>query len=105
MNLPHQPARRTLRYPLHLPVSIRLGNREIHARSENISLGGILLSSDFLIPEGSLVELAIGVARLPEHGMMLTAKGKGLRIEPTESGSFVVAIECDRSFKLMNHGS
>ncbi len=101
MNSPQTPARRTLRYPLHLPVSIKVGQREIHAQSENISLGGILLSSDFLIPEGSVVELAVGVARLPESGMLLTAKGKVRRLQPNDSGRFAVAIECDQFFEWM----
>lgn len=101
MNAAPQPARRTLRYPLHLPVSVKLGDREIHAQSENISLGGILLSSDFSIPEGSAVELAVGVARMPDQGMQLTAKGKVRRLQPMGSGTFAVAIECERFFELM----
>jgi hypothetical protein len=105
MNSPETPDRRTLRYPLHLPVSVKLGNEEIHARSENISVDGILLSSEFVIPEGSPVELAVGVAHLPDHGMLLTAKGKVLRIQPKASGNFAVAIECDHPFELMRRGS
>ncbi|HVN17844.1 MAG TPA: PilZ domain-containing protein [Dongiaceae bacterium] len=100
MNSQQQPERRTLRYPLQLPVSVRLGGREIHAKSENISLGGILLSSEFLIPEGSAVEIAVGVAHLPDHAMTLTAKGRVCRLAPTPSGGFAVAIECDHSFEL-----
>jgi hypothetical protein len=69
--------RRDFRYPLHLPVLIRMDRRkEINARSENISLGGILLSSAFLIPEGSAVEVSIGVAHLPDPGILLSAHGK-----------------------------
>ena len=100
MNSPQQPDRRTLRYPLHLPVSVKVGNKEIHARSENVSLAGILLSSELLIPEGSTVEMAVGVAHLPDHGMLLTAKGKVLRSRPIASGNFAVAIQCDRPFEL-----
>ena len=94
------PERRTLRYPLHLPVSVKLANAEIHARSENISLRGILLSSDSVIPEGSAVELAVGVSHLPEHRMLLTAKGRVLRSQLRDSGHFAVAIECDRPFEF-----
>lgn len=96
-----QSVRRSLRYPLQLPVSVRVGNQKIQARSENISLRGILLSSDCLIPEGSAVELEVGVAHLPELGMLLSAKGKVTRLQPRASGSFAVAIECDRSFEFL----
>lgn len=99
------PERRTLRYPLHLPVSVKMADREIQARSENISLRGILLSSASVIPEGSDVELAVGVAHLPEHGMLLTAKGRVLRLRLKDSGNFAVAIECDRPFELMRSKS
>lgn len=105
MNSPTQFDRRTLRYPLDLPVSVKLGNKEINARSENISLKGILLSSAFVIPEGSAVELAIGVAGLPDHAMQLTAKGKVIRLRPRASGTFAVAIECERPFKLIRRKS
>ena len=101
MNSPQRTERRTLRYPLHLPVSVKLANTEIHALSENISLSGILLSSDSVIPEGSAVELAVGVAHLPDNGMLLTARGRVLRSQPKASGNFAVAIECDRPFELM----
>ena len=105
MNFPQRSDRRTVRYPLQLPVCVKLGNREIHARSENISLGGILLSSDFLIPEGAAVELAVDVAHLPDHGMLLGAKGKVRRLRPRASGNFAIAIECDRYFELMRQRS
>ena len=101
MNSQYQPDRRTLRYPLHLPVAIRFGDRVIQARSENISMSGILLSSEASIPEGADVELMVGVARLPEHGMLMTAKGKVLRLRSKDSGNFALAIQCDGAFELM----
>jgi hypothetical protein len=79
MDSPHRQGRRSTRYPLHLPVSLKLADDEMHARSENISLGGILLSSSFLIPEGSTVELAI-LMRVPDSGPFLRGRGKVLRV-------------------------
>jgi hypothetical protein len=101
MNFPRLPNRRTLRYPLHLPVSVKVADTEIPARSENISLSGILLSSEFMIPEGSAVELAVGVAHLPDPGMLLSAKGRVIRLRLNTSGNFVIAIECETPFELM----
>jgi hypothetical protein len=93
--------RREFRYPLHLPVLIRMHqHKEMSARSENISLGGILLSSDFLIPEGAAVEVSVGVEHLPDPGIILSAPGKVLRVQPKDTGDFAVAIKLDRAFEL-----
>lgn len=101
MYLPQRQERREFRYPLHLPVLIRTPQRiEMRARSENISLSGILLSSDFLIPEGSPVEVSVGVTHLPDPGILLKARGTVLRTQPKISGDFAVAIQLDRAFQL-----
>jgi hypothetical protein len=100
MDSPQKPARRSTRYPLNLPVSLILANKQLHARSENISLGGILLSSAFPVSEGSKVEVAIGVAHLPQPGTQLSACGEVLRVQPTVTGDFAVAIAFDRPFKF-----
>jgi hypothetical protein len=72
----------------------------MQARSENISLGGILLSSSFLIPEGSAVEVAIGVEHMRDPGILLNARGKVLRVQPKDTGDFAVAIQLEEGFKL-----
>ena len=53
--------RRSVRYPVHLPVLAKLPGAPlpIVGRSENISLHGMLFLSDFLILERSAVELTI----------------------------------------------
>ena len=103
MHFPYQPERRSVRYYLRLPVSVKLANKEVYARSENISLSGILLSSALRIPEGSTVELAVGAGPRPrpDPGVLLTARGKVLRVQRKASGDFAIAIECDRAFEPM----
>jgi hypothetical protein len=98
----HRPERRSPRYPLHLLVSLKLADDEIRVRSENISLGGILLSSAFLIPEGSTVELAI-LTRKPDTVPFLTGRGKVLRVQQKTSGDFAIAIQCDCPFRVVRH--
>jgi hypothetical protein len=109
MDSPQKPQRRSTRYPLNLPVSLILANKQLHARSENISLGGILLSSAIPISEGSKVEVAIGVAHLPQPGTQLGARGKILRVQPRVAGDFAVAIAFERPFEFssqtLNSGS
>src|SRR5690242_16823534 len=92
--------RRETRYPLHLPVLIKMARKEMRARSENISLGGILLSSDSMIPEGATVEVAIGVTHTPDPGILLSARGQVLRVQPNPTGDYAVAIRLERSFEL-----
>jgi hypothetical protein len=99
-NPDHRQERREMRYPLHLPVLIKMAREEMQGRSENISLGGILLSSYSLIPEGAIVEVAVGVKHTPDPGILLSARGKVLRVHPKDTGEFAVAIQLDRSFQL-----
>jgi PilZ domain len=109
MNSPQQQdrrqERRDVRYPLQMPVILKMAHKQMQARSENISLRGILLSSDSSIPQGSTVEVAVGVANLPDHGVQLNARGKVLRVEPETSGNFAVAIAFERPFELGLQGS
>lgn len=105
MPSPQQPLRRYVRYPLHLPVSVRLDDQEIRTQSENISIKGILLSCASHIPEGSAVELAITVGALPNPGVFLFARGTVLRVQRKPSGDFAVAIECERPFGLTRQNS
>jgi hypothetical protein len=101
MPSPQRNERREFRYPLHLPVVVRIAQRkEMRAHSENISLGGILLSSAVLIPEGSAVELSVGVEHLPDPGVLLRARGKVLRVQSKDTGDFTVAIQLEGAFKL-----
>jgi hypothetical protein len=100
MDSPKPQERRGTRYSLNLPVSLTLAHKKMHARSENISLGGILLSSAFLIPEGSVVDVAVRVAALPQPGTEMSARGKVLRVQPKETGDFSVAVVFDRPIEF-----
>ena len=100
VNSPQRIERREPRYPVRLPVSLTLAHQELHAHSENISLRGILLSSGFLIPEGCRVGVAVGIPAPARPGMLLSARGKVLRVQPKVSGGFIVAIKLERSLKF-----
>ena len=101
MNSPQRHERRDFRFPLHLPVLVKIAQRkEMHTRSENISLSGMLLSSSSLIPEGSAVEVSVGVDHLPDTGILLSARGKVIGVYPKDSGDFSVAIQLDGGFSI-----
>jgi hypothetical protein len=93
-------SRKSVRYPLQVPVTLKLGNARIRARSQNISRAGILLSSDCLILKGSSVELTVHFTHSPATGASLTARGKVLRVQPNSSGGFAMAIGCDVPFRI-----
>ena len=105
MSSPLQPVRRDLRYPLQLPVSVRLADREIDGHSENVSLHGILLSSTVLIPEGSTVHLAVTVGTRPNRSFLLTGRGRVLRVRLKNPRDFLLAIECEQAFQLTQTSS
>jgi PilZ domain len=101
MPSPQRNERRDFRFPLHLPVLIKTALRnEMRTRSENISLRGILLSSAFSIPEGSTVEISVGVEHLADPGILLNARGRVLRVQPKATGDFSVAIQLEEAFRL-----
>lgn len=101
MDSPQRHERRDFRFPLHLPVLVRLAQRkEMHTRSENISLSGMLLSSSLWIPEGSTVEVSVGVDHFPGTGLLLSARGKVIRVHPKDSGDFSVAIKIEAGFSI-----
>jgi PilZ domain-containing protein len=109
MNSPQQSGRRDIRYPLHLPVAVKLADKEIRTRSENVSLGGILLSCALMIPEGSTVCVDVEVAHPSHLGALLTARGKVVRVQTRPSGDFAVAVQLERPFEIplqkLNHRS
>jgi PilZ domain len=101
MNSPQRHERRDFRFPLHLPVLVKIAQRkEMQTQSENISLSGMLLSSSFLIPEGSTVEVSVGADHQSDTGILLSARGKVIRVHAKDSGDFSVAIKLDMGFSI-----
>jgi hypothetical protein len=96
---PQRLQRSSIRYQLQLPVSLKFAHRELYGQSENISANGILLSSAFLIPEGSAVEMAVRIVR-SRPGTFLSGRGKVVRAESRGTGDFALAIKLDRDFEL-----
>ena len=98
---PYIVPRKEPRYDLRLPVSVSLSSGlpvDITAVSENVSLHGILMWTAAAIPEGTYLKLVLVVgSRSRPRNTYLTAVGKVLRVEPRDSGSFGVAVYCDKS--------
>jgi hypothetical protein len=101
---PKPQERRGIRYSLNLPVSLTLAHKKFHVRSESISLGGIRLSSASFIPEGSLVEVEVCIAHLPQPGTYLSAPGKVIQVKSKATGDFAVAVAFERPIQFSMEG-
>ncbi len=98
-DFPQRPKRGSIRYQLQLPVSLTLAHKELWAKSENISAAGILLSTTFLIPEGSFVDVAVGIVR-SRPGTFLTGRGRVIRASLRGTGDYALAIKLERDFEF-----
>jgi len=103
MTMMGSPHRSSIRYQLQLPVSLSLAHEEMRAQSENISAEGILLSSTFMIPEGSAVGVAVEIVR-SRPGTFFSGRGRVVRAQQKLNGDFAVAIKLDRAFELGAQG-
>jgi hypothetical protein len=103
MTMMESPHRSTVRYQLQLPVSLTLAHEEMRAQSENISAEGILLSSTFMIPEGSAVGVAVEIVR-SRPGTFFSGRGRVVRAQQKLNGNFALAIKLDRAFELGSQG-
>ena len=94
--------RRGKRYPACLPAVIKLTDTNMaesffSALTQNLSQNGVLLYSNSRLPEGSAVELTINKTPDP---LLLTLKGKILRVTPHPRGTFAIAVACDFPLNL-----
>jgi len=103
MTMMEPPHRSSIRYQLQLPVSLTLAHEEMRAQSENISAEGILLSSTFMIPEGSAVGVAVEIVR-SRPGTFFSGRGRVVRAQQKLNGDFALAIKLDRAFELGAQG-
>ena len=102
--VPEDTRRRETRYALHLPVTIcvecQSGSR-IKAESENISLRGILVSTDSPLPVGADVSIKVSLAAVTgQADAFLTSTGKVLRLTQPSTGGFKMAVGCDQPFQF-----
>jgi PilZ domain-containing protein len=102
--------RRFRRFDLQFPVRLSFPSngtdRELDTISQNLSIGGLLLTANESLPPQTRVRLTIEVQdpRLRQPFRLL-GEGAVVRVEPLESGvGFAIAIECKHPVKGMeNH--
>jgi len=97
-----QPKRKHRRCSVRYPVQVKSLPGDalpgIHAVSNNISIGGVLLETDAPLPQHCDVSFVVTV---PEHRVVgpiqIVGEGEVVRVEPHTSGSgFAIAVRCTR---------
>jgi PilZ domain len=84
-----------LTFPVH--VKARSGGivSEINAISGNLSVGGVLLETETIIPKDSDVSFVVAVRDIRiAHPTALVGEGKVVRIERISDAAFRIAVEC-----------
>ncbi len=96
--------RNSLRFPLHLPVTLRTTRQEYTAETRDISAGGILFHSDTDIAVGSELEFTI---RMPgdvlgaEQDVLVKCNGRVVRCDSEGSGQNIAVVIDEYQFERL----
>jgi PilZ domain len=97
-----KPQRRYRRFSVRYPVQLKFAPGDalpgIHAVSNNISIGGVLLEADAPLPPHCDVSFVVTVQKHQVVGsIQIIGEGEVVRVEPHRSGSgFAIAVRCTR---------
>jgi hypothetical protein len=94
--------RNSLRFPLHLQVTLRTPTEEYHAKTIDISAGGILFHTDAVIQVGSPVEFTIempGAALGADRPVLVKCQGRVVRCSEEATGRSVAVIIDEYQFE------
>jgi len=104
---PYQKERRHRRFELQFPVCLSFPSggkvRELQAVSQNLSIGGLLLSASDQVAPHTRVTVTIDVSsRWSHRPVRLLGQGEVVRVEALGPGAgFAIAIECRQSITKM----
>jgi hypothetical protein len=96
--------RNSIRFPLHLQVTLKTPTAEYHAKTTDISAGGILFHTDTDIEVGSPVEFTI---EMPvevlgtSHPVQVICTGRVVRCSVEDSGRSVAVVIDEYRFKRL----
>ena len=94
--------RNSLRFPLHLQVTLKTPTEEYHATTKDISAGGILFHTEAVIPVGSPVEFTIempGEALGTERAVLVKCQGRVVRSSEEVNGRSIAVIIDEYAFE------
>ena len=89
-----------LRYPVHLKIKPPGTLGEFDAVSHNLSIGGLLLETAFVIPDHSRVSFIIKITEGKlVRPIELEGEGEVVRVESRPDKKFRIAVACQGSIK------
>ena len=102
-----QERRRRPRFQIRQPISLEVPHDSLTdvlpGTMENVSLVGVLVTTETQIPEGTRVDLALMLVppSTPPSPLRLLNAGRVVRVETRPDGNASIAIECDRAFEFV----
>jgi len=103
MSSGHQSEQRnSLRFPLHLQVTLKTPTEEHRAQTVDISAGGALFLTDACIPVDSPVEFTIEMPKEvvgAEHPVLVKCQGRVVRCSAEAAGRTVAVIIDEYQFE------
>ena len=100
----HPDLRNTIRFPLHLPVTLKTPTDEHRAETIDISAGGILFHSETDVEVGSAVEFTIampGDVLGSERDVLVNCHGRVVRCSQENSGRSIAVVIDEYKFERL----
>jgi len=94
--------RNSLRFPLHLQVTLKTPTEEHHARTIDISAGGILFHTEGVIEVETPVQFTIempGEALGTDRPVLVNCQGRVVRSSPEATGRSVAVVIDEYQFE------
>ena len=96
--------RNAIRFPLHLPVTLKTRTEEHHAETIDISAGGILFHSETDVAVGTVVEFTVampGDVLGSERDILVKCQGRVVRCSQEASGRSVAVVIDEYKFERL----
>ena len=98
----HPDFRNAVRFPLHLPVTLKTSTEEYRAQTIDISAGGILFRTETDVEVGSVVEFTVampGDVLGSDRDVLVKCQGRVVRCSEDSSGRSVAVVIDEYKFE------
>ncbi len=98
----HPDLRNAVRFPLHLPVTLKTSTEEYRAQTIDISAGGILFRTETDVEVGSVVEFTVampGDVLGSDRDVLVKCQGRVVRCSEDSSGRSVAVVIDEYKFE------
>jgi hypothetical protein len=98
----HPDLRNAVRFPLHLPVTLKTSTEEHRAQTIDISAGGILFRTETDVEVGSVVEFTVampGDVLGSDRDVLVRCQGRVVRCSEESSGRSVAVVIDEYQFE------